>query len=1018
MQETSTCQMQRNHMKGISSGSVCYEPWKFPTPIPFRRLSIDAPVTRFPSGLLSLPARHRQHRLYTALVFITDWKFTLDGRKPVHTFSEGTLAYHLRVLVVVWDSIAAGYEMDAARMAFLEARPCTRMNSGVLRRKKSAITARFASKANGFAVKSIPERFASKRIWKPAPTHPESGYFDRPQLRRNHHPACVPYLRATKAFNGNVVASPKEAETNGARQAMPSHGKPSVEPKMAISTTSPSRLPINNSLGSVMGDGYERQSPPVEKDTVDDKVVQGLTNLKLGAKTPSLVVNGSGSTSTEQSSAVGNSQTPSDVVSQKADSNSEFGTKPPSLDGKSITSGTTFNVLDEKESLRPDDSASVKAAADEDDAFSIRGSQIANSRMGSDVAGRLRTIQIGDMPPRAIAPHSVSVPQPRGAAITPDGVACEQPSAASGGNPLATTQANQESFNGFYSQNPDEKLLEAMKSSKDRIFLLRLEKEVIEFVQDSKEPFMDLPPCNSFCRLLTHKLADYYHMTHSFEAVAGAVRIYRTPFCRVPPSLQSIAAANESASSTPPPAMLPRKIMRRGEEGDSAPASAGPSKPTSEDGSDSKDKNANTNQKLTREEREEAYNKARLRIFGTTAETETSSPDNEDSTGVSRASSVSARDKSALGKRGKTAKQRRDDSESFDSRSLYTPYYTHPHQPHMWAPVHVPVGGNGAPYTPQQQPPQPSYAPMYVSSGQPYTTPMTQSGYGPPYAHPPANSSAQLNAGRYPAQAQAQPGNSYSNLAQGMSPQPWPHQQFNGQQPQAPYLGRPLPSGPTSMPASVPTSAPVPGPAPNPSIPYPYGQLPCHTNPHDPKSQHPIPGSYNRHGFNPKTQSFIPGTGPAPMSMPHGPVVPSASGPFAGPNTAPQAGSPMMSAPPPMHYSQQSTGAHPTQYVGIANGFTMMRQGSNNSLSQHYPVMPQIQQPTMTQQLPQQPIYPVQHQPPGLHLPHPPQQQVHNPPQRMPNKPPMGQGHSVGPTTFSHLPTYGNPSTLPQKPST
>ncbi|KAH8841803.1 hypothetical protein MCOR27_002802 [Pyricularia oryzae] len=816
----------------------------------------------------------------------------------------------------------------------------------------------------------------------------------------------------------SVVSSPKEGEMNGARQVMPSHGKSPVEPKMAVSTTSPSRQSTSNSLGSVMGDGYERQSPPVEKDAVDDKVVQGLKNLKLGAKPPSLVVNGSCSTSTEQSSAVGNSQTPSDVVSQKADSNSEFGTKPPSLDGKSITSGTTFNVLDEKESLRPDDSASVKAATDEDDAFSIRGSQIANSRMGSDVAGRLRTIQIGDMPPRAIAPHSVSVAQPRGAAITPDGGACEQPSAASGGNPLATTQANQESFNGFYSQNPDEKLLEAMKSSKDRIFLLRLEKEVIEFVQDSKEPFMDLPPCNSFCRLLTHKLADYYHMTHSFEAVAGAVRIYRTPFCRVPPSLQSIAAANESASSTPPPAMLPRKIMRRGEEGDSAPASAGPSKPTSEDGSDAKDKNANANQKLTREEREEAYNKARLRIFGSSAETETSSPDNEDSTGVSRASSVSARDKSALGKRGKTAKQRRDDSESFDSRSLYTPYYTHPHQPHMWAPVHVPVGGNGAPYTPQQQPPQPSYAPMYASSGQPYTTSMTPSSYGPPYAHPPANSSAQLNAGRYPAQTPAQPGNSYSNLAQGMSPQPWPHQQFNGQQPQAPYLGRPLPSGPTSMPASVPTSAPVPGPAPNPSIPYPYGQLPCHTNPHDPKSQHPIPGSYNRHGFNPKTQSFIPGTGPTPMSMPHGPVVPAPSGPFAGPNTAPQAGSPMMSAPPPMHYGQQSTGAHPTQYVGMTNGFTMMRQGSNNSISQHYPLMAQMQQPTMTQQLPQQPIYPIQHQPPGLHLTHPPQQ-VHNPPQRMPNKPPMGQGHSVGPTTtFTHLPTYGNPSTLPQKPST
>src|SRR5690242_20351612 len=98
---------------------------------------------------------------------------------------------------------------------------------------------------------------------------------------------------------------------------------------------------------------------------------------------------------------------------------------------------------------------------------------------------------------------------------------------------------------------------------------------------------MDLPPSNSFCRMLTHKLADYYHMTHSFEAVAGAVRIYRTPFCRIPPSLSTISV-NTSTSSSPAPAVMPRKIMRRGEE--NATASAGASKPNSDDGSDSKDK--------------------------------------------------------------------------------------------------------------------------------------------------------------------------------------------------------------------------------------------------------------------------------------------------------------------------------------------------------------------------------------------------------------------------------------------
>ena len=39
--------------------------------------------------------------------------------------------------------------------------------------------------------------------------------------------------------------------------------------------------------------------------------------------------------------------------------------------------------------------------------------------------------------------------------------------------------------------------------------------------------------------MLTQKLADYFHMTHQVDSVAGAVRIFRTPFCRLPPSLIS-----------------------------------------------------------------------------------------------------------------------------------------------------------------------------------------------------------------------------------------------------------------------------------------------------------------------------------------------------------------------------------------------------------------------------------------------------------------------------------------------
>lgn len=105
---------------------------------------------------------------------------------------------------------------------------------------------------------------------------------------------------------------------------------------------------------------------------------------------------------------------------------------------------------------------------------------------------------------------------------------------------------------------------------------------------------MDLPPCNSFCRLLTHKLADYYHMTHQVDPVAGAVRIFRTPFCRVPASLTSISNPPTTGNTPPPQMAAPMKIMRR--EGTETTTS--PSKATSENGSDGKDKQSNAKDKF------------------------------------------------------------------------------------------------------------------------------------------------------------------------------------------------------------------------------------------------------------------------------------------------------------------------------------------------------------------------------------------------------------------------------------
>lgn len=170
---------------------------------------------------------------------------------------------------------------------------------------------------------------------------------------------------------------------------------------------------------------------------------------------------------------------------------SSSSTKPASLDGKSATSGTTF-ALDEKESLRPDDSASVKAA-DEEDLCSGATSGAPSSRVGSEAESRAFRDQFHEINERmGPGPHRPYAYSQRG--IT--GIKEEAPQltiapmVANLPTPInlqrpETIPTDVASF-GFEYHGPDEKLFEALESPKDRMFLLRLEQDVIAFVKDSK----------------------------------------------------------------------------------------------------------------------------------------------------------------------------------------------------------------------------------------------------------------------------------------------------------------------------------------------------------------------------------------------------------------------------------------------------------------------------------------------------------------------------------------------------
>lgn len=190
---------------------------------------------------------------------------------------------------------------------------------------------------------------------------------------------------------------------------------------------------------------------------------------------------------------------------------------------------------------------------------------------------------------------------------------------------------------------------------------------------------------------------------------------------------------------------------------------------------------------------------------------------------------------------------------------------------------------------------------------------------------------------------------------------------FNGQAPPSPYQGQSVPAQ-----AQVNTGYMING------VPYAFGQLPVHVNPNDPKSQHPIPGSYNRHAFNPSTKSFVPGNGMSPVQ--------SVLTPY---NIGPAQGSPQIGR---AHLSYGTYGSPSQQSYMGGPGYGMSRQGSNNSLppyhqSQHMPQHASAPLPQMPQSMPMKPSMPGQGMPPG-----------------------------VGHQGFAHLPNYGNSATLPQKP--
>ncbi|KAG8528066.1 uncharacterized protein KY384_006982 [Bacidia gigantensis] len=531
---------------------------------------------------------------------------------------------------------------------------------------------------------------------------------------------------------------------------------------------------------------------------------------------------------------------------------SSSSTKAPSLDGKSTTSGTTF-AFDEKESLRPDDSASVQAV-DDDDIASGPMSGAPSSRIGSEAGNRAFRDQFNEISASSAAVHPRSHPLSQG--ITSDakdeGLQINTlptvPAVVAQSVPQQEVSLPARPPITHEYREPDEKLFEALDSPKDRMFLLRLEQEIINFVKNSSPTPI---------ALLVKGLATEPNPNTVPPATLPAMKIMRRPGLH-----NKDGQIQSSGPGTTESSVVPSKAGS--ETGDDSQHGTGAVSPT--ESTLARDKAA-----LSRAEREARYKEKREQIFG---------PQNEDDEGNEKVNELSRT--SSRNEEKKRKKKHRNNNDDFEARSQFNAYY-----PTMQYTVHpYAAGGGGSPalFTPYTTPLQ---APQATQPNC-FPTTMAPQGYQqafqtamPTQAIPvmvPQNGIQNVFNSQSPMQGFEQPPQTqYFAVMQGpmmMSPQPSSisspsidggvffsqpqpqpqpqmHMQMQMNDPQSPRNGYNQPYTPQIHQQQQFNTQPTP---------YQFGQLPYQPSMQTGKLAHPLPGSYNRQQqtFNPQIRSFVP----------------------------------------------------------------------------------------------------------------------------------------------------------------
>ncbi|KAF9107946.1 R3H domain-containing protein 2 [Mortierella sp. GBA35] len=74
----------------------------------------------------------------------------------------------------------------------------------------------------------------------------------------------------------------------------------------------------------------------------------------------------------------------------------------------------------------------------------------------------------------------------------------------------------------------DKFLLTALQNRQDRLFLLKLEREYCNFIEDPSEDVLEFPWLNSYYRMMIHRSAIYFQLARKVDANQKKITLSKT----------------------------------------------------------------------------------------------------------------------------------------------------------------------------------------------------------------------------------------------------------------------------------------------------------------------------------------------------------------------------------------------------------------------------------------------------------------------------------------------------------